>query len=107
DLAAENELLNLPLDLIIELIAVVAEKLNAVVGVRIMRSGEDDSRIGAQGASDVSDTGSGQRADHKHIHSKRRDTGDQRIFAHVTGEPGVFAEHNLRLRPARMRPRIQ
>jgi hypothetical protein len=36
------------LDLIIELIAVVAEKLNAVVGVRIMRSGEDDSRIGAQ-----------------------------------------------------------
>src|SRR6184192_4820679 len=48
DLAAENELLNLLLDLIIELIAVMAEKFNAVVGVRIMRSGENDPGIGAQ-----------------------------------------------------------
>src|SRR5437016_933658 len=48
DFAAENELLNLLLDLIIELIAVMAEKFNAVVGVRIMRSGENDPGIGAQ-----------------------------------------------------------
>ena len=48
DLAAENELLNLLLDLIIELIAVMAEKFNAVVGVRIMRGGENDPGIGAQ-----------------------------------------------------------
>jgi hypothetical protein len=36
DLAAENELLDLLLNLIIELIAIVAEKFNAVVSVRIM-----------------------------------------------------------------------
>ena len=83
------------------------EKFNAVVLVRIVRSGEDDARIGAQGARDIGDAGSGQRADHKHIHAQRSDPGDKRIFQHVAGEPGVLAEHNLWSRAARMRARIE
>src|SRR5204863_4911579 len=54
DLAAENELFDLLHNLVLELIAIMADKLNAAVGIRIMLSGEDDSRIGAQGVGGIS-----------------------------------------------------
>ena len=63
DLAAENEILDLLLDLVVELVAVVPEKLDAVIFVRIVRRGEDDAGIGAQGTGDVSHAGRRQRTD--------------------------------------------
>ena len=42
-------------DLVIQLVAVGAEKLDAVVGVGIVRGRDDDAGVGAQAARDVSD----------------------------------------------------
>src|SRR6185369_11512378 len=41
DLAAEHQLFDLRLDIVIELVTIRAEKLNAVITVRIVRRGDD------------------------------------------------------------------
>ena len=56
-----------------KLVAVVIEKLDAVVVIRIVRGGDDNAGIGAQAVGDPSHAGRGQRADEKHIHSHRQD----------------------------------
>ena len=43
DLAAEDEVLDALLDFVVELVAVVAEKFDAVVLVRIVRGAEHDA----------------------------------------------------------------
>ena len=101
DLAAENELLDLLLDLVIEFVAIVPEKFNSVVFVGIVRSGENDAGVRAQRTGDVSHARRWQRSDQQHIHAQRSDAGDERVLEHVTGEPGVFAEHDLRPGAAR------
>ena len=54
DLAGEDQLLRSALlDLVVQLVAVVAEKFDAVILVGIVRSGEDDAGIGAERAGDV------------------------------------------------------
>ena len=48
DVAAEDELLDLIFDAIVELVAIVAEELDAVVFVGVMRRGENDAGVGAE-----------------------------------------------------------
>ena len=55
DLAAEDQVLDLIFDLVVELVAVGAEELDAVVVVGIVRGGDDDAGVGAQAAGDVGD----------------------------------------------------
>ena len=100
DLAAENQALDLILDLVVELVAVGAEELDAVVVVRIVRGGDDDAGIGAEAAGDVGDPRRGQRADEQHIHAHREDAGGEGVLEHVAGKAGVFAQHNLVAAPA-------
>jgi len=45
--------------LVVELVAVGAEELDAVVVVRIVRGGDDDAGVRAQAARDVGDAGVG------------------------------------------------
>ena len=96
DLAAEDEMLDSVLDLVVELVAIVPEKFDAVVLVGIVRSGEDDAGVGPQRARDVGHPGRRQRPDEQHIHAERNDPGGERVFQHVAGEPRVLADHDLR-----------
>ena len=107
DLAAENELLDFFLDLIVELVAIVPEKFDAVILVGIMRSGENDAGIGAQRPRDVSHTRRRQRSDDENIDTERSDSGHERVFQHVTGKTRVFSEHDFRTRAVRRSARIQ
>ena len=103
----ENQLLDLLLDLIVELVAVVPEKFDAVVFVRIVRGGKHDARIRAERARDIGDAWRRQRPDQQHIHAERGNAGDERVLQHVTGEPRVFAEHDFRPGAGRVLARIE
>src|SRR5205823_6708684 len=84
DLTGEYELFNFLLDLVIQLVTVVPEKFDAVVLIRIMRSGKHDTGVGAQRSRDVSDTRRRQRSDDEDIHSERSDSRHQGVCQHVT-----------------------
>ncbi|MGC3991561.1 MAG: hypothetical protein QM796_18105 [Chthoniobacteraceae bacterium] len=53
NLAAEDQMLDPALDLVVELVAVAAEELDTVVLVGIVRGAEHDARIRAERAGDV------------------------------------------------------
>jgi len=98
NLAGENELFDFLFDLIVELVAVVPEKFDAVVFVGIMGGGKDDAGIGAERAGDVSHARRRQRPDDENIDAERSDAGDERVLEHVTREARVFTEHDFRAR---------
>src|SRR5439155_542681 len=93
DFACENELLDLFFHLIVQLVAVVPEKFDSVIFVRIMRGGEDDAGVGAKRPRDVRDARRRQRPDDENIDPERGDSRDERVLEHVTGKTGVFAKH--------------
>ena len=95
DLAAEHKVLDCSLDLVVQLVAVGAEELDAVVGVRVVRGGNDDAGVGAEAARHIGHAGSGQRTDEQDVHAHGEDAGGDGVFQHVTGKAGVFAEHDL------------
>jgi len=95
NLARENELLDFFLHLIVQLVAVVPEKFDAVVFVGIVRGGENDAGIGAKRAGDVSHTGRRQWPDDENIDTERCDSCHQRVLKHVTRKARVLAEHNF------------
>ena len=83
------------LDFVVELVAVGAEEFDAVVGVGIVRGGDDDAGVGAQAAGDVGDAGRRQRADEQHVHAHRKDAGGNGVFEHVAGKPRVLADDDF------------
>src|SRR5258707_13726560 len=95
DLASEDQALNLMLNLVVELVTIRPKKFYAIIVIRIVRSSKNDSGIGAQTASDVSNPGSWKRANEQHIHAHGEDARRNGIFQHVTGKASVFAEDNL------------
>src|SRR5439155_25910174 len=54
DFAAEYQLLDLVFDVVVELVAVSPKEFDAIIVIGIMRSGDDDARIRAKTARDVS-----------------------------------------------------
>src|SRR5262249_11640321 len=90
DFTRENEVLDLRFNLVIEFVAVMSEKFDTVVFVRIVGSREHDAGIGAQRARDVSDARRWQRPDDKNVDTERRDPGDKRILEHVTGKSRIL-----------------
>ena len=93
--AGKNELLDLFFHLIIQLVTVVPEKFDAVIFIRVVRSGENDAGIGTKRTGNVSHTGRRQWTDDEHIDPERSDPCNERVLEHVARTPGVFAEHNL------------
>jgi len=77
-------LLDAPLQLIRQLIAVTAKQLDAIVAVGIVRGGDDDADIGAQAARQHRDRRGRQRSDQDDIHPHRDKAGGQRRLEHVT-----------------------
>src|SRR5439155_10296848 len=92
DLTGKNQVLDLRFDLVVEFVAVVPKKFDAVVFVRVVRSGKNDPGIGAQRACNICHAGSWQRTNDEDINSERSDSGNQRVLEHVTRKPSVFAE---------------
>ena len=80
DFAAEDEVFDALLDFVVEFVAVVAEKFDAVVLIRIVRGAEDDAGIGAQSACEIRDAGRGQRAEKKDIHAEGHDARCEGVF---------------------------
>ena len=89
-------MLDFPFDGVVELVAVMPEKLDPVVLVRVMRSAQDDSRIGTQRPGDVSDARRRQWPDHEHVHAERGNSRHKRRFQHVARNPCVLADDDLR-----------
>ena len=100
DVAAENQLFDLPLDVVVEFVAVRTKKFNAVVVIRIVRRGDDDAGVGAQAARDIGDAGGGQRSDEQHIDSHRENARGDGVFEQVTGKSRVLADDDLVPPPA-------
>ncbi len=107
DLAAENEVFDLPLDPVVQLVAVVAEKLDPVVLVGVMRSGQHDPGVAAQRTGDVRHAGRRQGAELEHVHAQGHQSGRERVFEHVAALAGVLAQGDGRAEdwpdPARVR----
>ena len=95
DFAAENEVFDLALNFVVELVAVGSEEFDAVVGVGIVRGGDDDAGVGAQAARDVGDAGRRQRADEEHVHAHRKDAGRDGVFEHVARKARILADDDF------------
>ena len=89
-----EQLLDLLLDLVGQLEAVRAEQLDAVVVEQIVRGGDHHAEIGAHRLGQHRDRRRRHRAEQQHVHADRGEAGDQRVFDHVAGEPGVLADHD-------------
>src|SRR5947207_10607564 len=65
--AAENQFSNAPFDVVVQLVAICAEELDAIIVVWIVRSGDYDAGIGPKAARGVSNPGGGQRSNKKDV----------------------------------------
>ena len=81
--------------LIIQFVAIVPEKFDPIIFVGVMRSGKNDTGIGAQRARDVSNARCRERTDNENIDAEGRDSGHERVLEHVTRKSRVFPEHNF------------
>ena len=70
DLTAEDDVFDALLDIVIELVTIMAEELDAVILIGIVRGGKDDARIGAERACDVGNSWSRQWPDDEDVHSE-------------------------------------
>src|SRR5207245_2555608 len=70
DLTRKNELLDLFFDLVIKFVAVVPEKFDAVVFVRIVRSRKNNAGVCTQRSGNVCHARRWQRTDDKNIDAK-------------------------------------
>ncbi len=82
-------------DLIAELAAVVAEKLDAVVGVGVVRRGNHDARLGVQGAGQIGDRRCGHGPEQPDVHAGGGNARFQGRLEHVPGNAGVLADQDL------------
>src|ERR1041385_6242620 len=94
NLAAENQMLDLMLDFVIQLVTISAEEFDAVVGVGIVRRRDDDAGIGPETPRYVSYARRGQRPDEQNIHPHRKNARRDSVFEHVAGQPRIFPEHD-------------
>src|SRR5207247_9597467 len=106
DFSGKNKLLDLFFYMIVQLVAVVPEKFDAIIFVRIVRSGENDAGIGTQRSRDVSHTGRRQRTDDENIYPERGDSGDERVFEHVLRKTRVLVKDDFRKGPLRVIARV-
>src|SRR5262245_33925959 len=87
-------------DLVVELVTVRAEELDSVIGVRVVRGGDDDPGIGSETARHISHSGRRQWANEQDIHAHGKDSRRDGIFEHVAREPCIFSENDSVTAPA-------
>ena len=93
--------------LIVELVAIVPKKFDAVIFVGIMGSRENNSGVSAKRPRNVGNTRSRERTDNENIDAEGRDSRHQRVLEHVTRKPRVFSEDNFGTRAFRVLARIK
>ena len=89
----------------LELLAFGGEELDAVVEVRIVRSGNHDAAVGAQRARQVRDGRRGHRAHQLHVDARGDQARFERGFEHVVRNARVLADDHDRLAPFAARVR--
>ncbi|AJP48466.1 hypothetical protein PG1C_08370 [Rugosibacter aromaticivorans] len=77
--------------------ALRGKKLDAVIVIRIMRGGNNHSRLQAQCAREISYRRGRHRAAQHDIHSCGSETRFQRRFQHIAGNTCVFADQYRRM----------
>ncbi len=86
--------LDLLFDFVGELVAVRAEQFYAVVCEGIVGGGDHYADVGAQRARQHGDGGCRDRAEQEHVEASGGESGNQGVFQHVAGKPGVLADHH-------------
>ena len=90
--AVLEPLLDRPLVIVAELVAVGPEQLDAVVRERIVRGGDHHAEIGAHRARQHRHRRRRHRPQQHHVHADAGEAGDHRRFHHVAGQPRVLAD---------------
>ena len=80
------------LDLIRQLEAVGTEQLDAVVLEQVVRGGDHHPEVATHRARQHRHRRRRGRAEQQYVHADRGETGDERIFDHIAGKPGVLAD---------------
>ena len=93
-----RRLLHQPFDLklrpVVELVAVGAEQLDAIVGERIVAGGDHHAQVSAKVASQHRDCWSRHRAQQHHVHAHGSEAGHHGRFHHIAGQARVLADHD-------------
>ena len=84
------------LDGVVELEPAAGEELDAVVGHRVVRGGQHDAEVGAEGRGQVGDAGRRQHAEQEHVDARGREPRDDRRLQELPGDPGVPADDGER-----------
>ena len=92
-----HDLFDLVLDLVGQLVAVAAEKLDAVVAEGIMRSGDDDARRHLMLFRKIRNGRRRYHARDDRMAARRADARRQRRNEHRPGNPRVASDQDLRL----------
>ncbi len=87
-----DQLLDAPLGVVGQLVAVGIEQLDAVVVGRIVRGGDHHAEIGAQRARQHGDGGRRHRAEQEHVHADGGEARHQRRLEHVARQARVLAD---------------
>ena len=94
-----NESLNLVLDGVGQLVAAVREELDAVVGHRVVGSGDHDAEVdGVLGGRQVRDRGRRHHADAGHVHSGAGQACRKGVIEELTRNTGVAPDDRAGLR---------
>jgi len=72
------------------------EELDAVIRHRVMRGGQDDTKVGAETVGEIGHTRRGQDPDAQHVDAGARQPGDNSGLEEFTGGTGVTAHHRDR-----------
>ncbi|CAM5208428.1 hypothetical protein BTHI11S_03433 [Bosea thiooxidans] len=89
-----DQRLDLALHLVVELVAVRPEQLDAVVLIGVVRGRDHHAEIGPHRARQHRDARGRDRAEQHHVHADRGEAGDHGVFDHVAGKPRVLADHD-------------
>ena len=88
--------LDFQLDFVGQLDAAFSKKLDAVVGIAVVRGGNHHARRQPQRARQIGDAGRGQWAGLDYVHARRGEARHQRRFQHIAGNARVLADNYRR-----------
>ena len=83
--------------LVVHLLTAAIDKLDAVVVKRIMRCGNHHAAVKAVHTGDIGNARRRSDVEHIGIRAGRRQACHNRIFKHIAGTAGIFADHHAGL----------
>ena len=84
------------LDGVVQFVSTPREELDAVVGHRVVRSGQDDPEVGIQLRREVGDRRGGEHAGVVDVDTGGGQTGDDRRRQELTGRPRITSDDGPR-----------